>query len=78
VQELFTDKELEDLVRRASSLSDLNPCLFDELKDKVTAGHMMCGSTHSPGRSGDTGGGRKNKQNTWRWLDGRRHRNGDS
>lgn len=54
MQELFTDKELEDLVRRASSLSDLNPCLFDELKDKVGDGHMMCGSTHSPGRIGDT------------------------
>lgn len=57
VQELFTDKELEDLVRRASSLSDLNPCLFDELKDKVGTRPTCDGLTHSGGRSGDMRGG---------------------
>lgn len=60
MQELFTDKELEDLVRRASSLSDLNPCLFDELKDKVTARHT-CRESTEHGEGEEWGHGRRQK-----------------
>lgn len=36
VQDLFSEKDLEELVQRVSTTSELNPSLFDDLKEKAS------------------------------------------